>query len=168
MRTNRHCTGTFKLLAGEQLINRNTGALCVAYYGDNTPLPASTSGLLIAHTFVLGGPDVTPPPATPPAGKYKIDNVTPTYAASSGTYVVVPRRRQRVLRHYCRYIDTMFYQVIIYTMATGGRDWARANGEKARPAAYASPRGLFPDEVRRSADKTSMAPTIRGTTVRPP
>jgi hypothetical protein len=118
--TNRYYRGTFKLPAGEQLINRNTGALYVAYYGDNTPLPPSTSGLLIAHTYVSGGPDVIRPPAAQPPGKYKIDNVTLTYAASSGTYTWSFHGVDNLpCGDYCRYLDTMFYQVIIYTMATG-------------------------------------------------
>jgi hypothetical protein len=119
--TNRYYTGTFKLLAGEQLINRTAGAFYVAYYGDNTPLPPSTSGLLIAHTYVPGGPDVIRPPATPPPGAYKIDNVTLTYAASSGTYTWSFHGVDNVYcgPNDCLYLDTMFYQVIIYTTATG-------------------------------------------------
>ena len=117
--TDRYYKGTFKLSAGEQLINRNTGALYVAYYGDNTPLPPSTSGLLIAHTFVSGGPEVTRPPATPPPGEYKIDNVTLTYAASSGTYTWSFHGVDNVYCDGCQYIDTMYYRVIIYTTATG-------------------------------------------------
>jgi len=78
----RFYSGQFQLGRCTHLANGNASAL---YTQDANSIPPLTSGLTILHTFEPAGPYMTPP-ATQPAGKYSISQVSLAYDAIIDTY----------------------------------------------------------------------------------
>jgi hypothetical protein len=110
----RFYSGQFQLSPCTHLANGDASEL---YTQDANSIPPVTSGLTVVHTFEPAGPYMTPP-ATQPAGKYSITELSVAYDPTIDTYTWSFWGVNYVFwtctpSPTCRYIDGALYRVVI-------------------------------------------------------